>query len=159
MLAGGLPFSITLPYKQCTVPQGINGPVAIFITSDDQPLSASVVDQATNTIIAGPTMAFIDIESDNLGQSVRTSSGSSSSSASNSTTTTTISSNDASSIISSASSTSAAASTSGTPSANAEGSLGSNSAAAPPPNTSTGPSPDGRVVVNGWSNLPNSTTS
>ncbi|KIM83949.1 hypothetical protein PILCRDRAFT_68951 [Piloderma croceum F 1598] len=163
MLAGGLAFSISLPFNQCTVPPGINGPVAIFVTSDDQPLAASVVDQATNSIVAGPTMGFIDIESDTLSQLVRTGSGTSSASASNSTSTTTISPSDASSIIfsastASASATPAAAAASGTLSANAQGSQGSNAAASPPPNTATGPSPDGHVVVIGWSNLPSSTT-
>ena len=60
MLVGGAPFSIALPFSQCVVPDGINGPVAIFITSDAQPLNNNIRDQATDKIIAGPTMAFID---------------------------------------------------------------------------------------------------
>jgi hypothetical protein len=163
MLVGGLPFSISLPFNQCIVPPNIDGPVVIIITSDDQPLAASVVDQATNSIVAGPTMGFIDTKFDSLSQSVRTGSGTSSVSASNSTSTTTISPGDASSIIfsastASASATSAAAAASGTLSANAQGSQGSYAAASPPPNTATGPSPDGHVVVIGWSNVPSSTT-
>ncbi|KAH9049257.1 ferritin-like domain-containing protein [Lactarius deliciosus] len=33
------PFSISLPLNQCVVPEGINGPVAIWVTKDDQPLN------------------------------------------------------------------------------------------------------------------------
>lgn len=156
MLAGGLPFSITLPYTQCVVPQGINGPVALFITSDSQPLAASVVEQATSQLIAGPTMVFIDIQVDLIGQTIRE--GSNSSSASASTTTTTISSGAANSIISSASATATgSASASSTAYANAAGSP-NQTVTGPPPNFSTGPSPDGHVVVNGWTNLPSSIT-
>jgi len=169
MLTGGLPFATALPFSQCTVPQGINGPVAIFVTSDSQPLAASVVDQATDKLIAGPTMAFIDTQSDMLGQMVRTGSGgsgNSSASASASNTTSTIAPSDASSVIASASTESTATATSGsadasaTAAANAASSPSSGSAAGPPPSTTTGPSPDGRVVVNGWTNVPsNATTS
>lgn len=68
MLVGGSPFSISLPYSQCVVPQGISGPVAIFITSDDQPINNNVVDENVNTIIAGPTLVFIDVEVDVLSE-------------------------------------------------------------------------------------------
>ncbi|KAH8105484.1 ferritin-like domain-containing protein [Cristinia sonorae] len=60
MLVGGAPFAIALPFDQCVVPDGINGPVALFVTSDSQPLANNVRDQATDKIVAGPTMAFID---------------------------------------------------------------------------------------------------
>jgi hypothetical protein len=63
MLVGGLPFSISLPIDQCIVPPGIDGPVAVWITSDDQPLNANVVDRQSNAIVAGPLMTFIDSES------------------------------------------------------------------------------------------------
>jgi len=171
MLAGGLPFSISLPYNECVVPEGINGPVAIFITSDPQPLAASVVIQATNFVIAGPTMAFIDTVPQALSQMVRTSSGSGSGSSSGngtssaevSVTTSTISPADASSILAGASSTATSSASSSTGSSSPSGSsavgainnAGSGSGG---PNTTTGPSPDGKVVVNGWSNLPSSST-
>jgi hypothetical protein len=143
MLAGGLPFSISLPFKQCTVPSGINGPVAIFVTSDSQPLAASVVQQASNSVVAGPTMAFIDTQPDMLSQTVRAVSGGTSGSGSGS----------------SASNVTTSAGPSATPpAANVAGAPGTSAATSPPPNTSTGPSPDGKVVVNGWSNLANSTT-
>jgi len=161
MLAGGLPFSIALPYNQCVVPQGINGPVALFVTSDSQPLAANVVQQATTQLIAGPAMLYVDSQPDLLSQMVRTGSGGSS--ASNSTSTSTVSSGAASSTTSSASAASTTATGSGS-SASAGSTAASNAAASsasmgPPPNFSTGPSPDGHVVVNGWTNLPNSTTS
>jgi hypothetical protein len=74
MLVGGLPFSINLPIGQCVVPQGINGPVAIWITSDSQPLNGNVVDRASNAIVAGPLLTFVDVQSDLIGTLVRNSS-------------------------------------------------------------------------------------
>jgi hypothetical protein len=113
MIIGGSAFSIALPVSQCVVPDGINGPVAIWITSDGQPLLNDVVDRATNGVVAGPTIAFIDTQPQALGQAAvgnsgsLTSNGNSSGSASSdgsvssSISTTTISPADASSIIAS----------------------------------------------------------
>ena len=70
MLVGGLPFSISLPIDQCVVPEGINGPVALFVTSDDQPLNGNAVQRGSNALVAGPTMAFIDSVPDTLSQTV-----------------------------------------------------------------------------------------
>jgi hypothetical protein len=71
MLAGGMPFSLSLPIDQCVVPQGLNGAVAIWITSDDQPLNGGVIDRQSNAIVAGPLMTFIDIEVDQISVLVR----------------------------------------------------------------------------------------
>jgi hypothetical protein len=60
MMVGGASFAIVLPFQQCVVPSGIDGPVAIYVTSDAQPLANNIRDQATNSLVAGPTMAFID---------------------------------------------------------------------------------------------------
>jgi hypothetical protein len=168
MMVGGAAASIALPFKQCVVPDGINGPVAIYITSDGQPLVNNVRDRAKDKLIAGPTMAVIDSQSETLGQLARTgnansanstsnsnvastNSTSSASGASNSTggattvATQTISPEEASSVIASASATQ---SSSGT---QAAASGAANAAASPGgPNTMTGPSADGSVNVNGW---------
>jgi len=71
MLVGGQPTSIALPLKDCVIPKGINGPVAIFITSDGQPLINNVRDRATSQLIAGPTLAFVDTQPQLLGQLAR----------------------------------------------------------------------------------------
>jgi len=71
MLIGGMPFSLSLPISQCVVPQGIDGPVAIWITSDDQPLNGGVVDRQSNAIVAGPLMAFINSQPDFLSSLIR----------------------------------------------------------------------------------------
>ena len=71
MLLGGQPSSIALPLKDCIVPQGINGPVVIWITSDEQPLLNDVRDRATAQLIAGPTIAFVDTQPEQLGQLAR----------------------------------------------------------------------------------------
>lgn len=115
MMLGGAPFSIPLPFDQCIVPANVNGPVALYITSDGQPLANNIRDQASNSIVAGPTMVFIDIITEELGTLARPSgaalsngSGSSSSSsatasaaASTSSSVTTITPDQASSILAS----------------------------------------------------------
>lgn len=72
MMVGGLAFSISLPISQCVVPNGVNGPVALWITSDSQPLINNPIDRATDKQVAGPTIAFIDSQPQLLGQMVRT---------------------------------------------------------------------------------------
>ncbi|KAI0317737.1 ferritin-like domain-containing protein, partial [Amylostereum chailletii] len=99
MLAGGLPFSISLPMSSCAIPAGITGPVAIFITSDDQPLNNNARDRIDNTVIAGPTIIFVDNQAQTLGSLVRNVGGS----ATNATVTQTISPEQATSILNSAS--------------------------------------------------------
>jgi hypothetical protein len=111
MLIGGQAMSIPLPLNQCVVPQGVNGPVAIFVTSDGQPLLNDVKDRATSQLIAGPALAFIDTQPQMLGQLLRSGSGSNTNTNGSTTTTTTISPAEASSIITAASSSSTAAPT------------------------------------------------
>lgn len=72
MLVGGLPFTISLPLSQCVVPDGINGPVALWITSDLQPLINNPRDRAVDKLVAGPTIAFLDTKPQILGQLART---------------------------------------------------------------------------------------
>lgn len=106
MLLGGQPTSIPFPFNSCVVPSGINGPVAVFITSDGQPLINNVVNRATTQIVAGPLLTFIDTQPQILGETVGITSGSSSNSSSrigsSTITTQTISPAQASAIISSA---------------------------------------------------------
>lgn len=167
MMIGGAESSISLPLSQCVVPSGINGPVAIWVTSDAQPLLNNVRDRATTQLVAGPTYAFIDTEPQLIGQMFRSSSGSAGSPvvSAQSTSTQTISPEAASSIIAGASSTAAAsasdsaATAAATDSAAAAAPSAANAAAAAAPaassgpNTATGPSGDGSITVNGWTNI------
>ena len=66
MMIGGIPFSISLPYDQCIVPPDVNGPVALYITNDTVPLANDVTTQFQGNIVAGPTIAFIDIDPQTL---------------------------------------------------------------------------------------------
>jgi len=149
MLVGGAAMTISLPMSQCVVPEGINGPVAIWVTSDGQPLLNNVRDRAQNKIVAGPTLAFIDTKPQMLGQVAR-GAGLSNSGNNNaqptSTSTFTISPAEASSIISSAGSSPSAT---GAPSSNGASSGSSSSG----PNLFTGKSPDGKITVNGWTGI------
>jgi len=145
MLLGGQPFSIPLPFDNCVVPQGVNGPVAIFITSDGQPLINNVRDRATTQLVAGPTMAFIDSQPEMLGELARSNGNSSISS----TSTATISPAQASAVISAAGSSATSSSTNSTssPGSSPMSNLSSG------PNTFVGPSADGDITVNGWTNI------
>ncbi len=158
MLTGGLPFSISLPYTACIVPPSINGPVAIYVTNNSQPLNSDPVDRFLGDIVAVPTMAFIDIDPEVLGSLVRTvgdsssssspssssdpssSSGSSSSPGSVSVTTATISPAEATSLVASASGVVATSTPGG-------------------PNMATGPSADDSINGIGWSSVSVSATS
>jgi hypothetical protein len=136
MLFGGLSTSIPLPLSQCIVPNGINGPVVIWITSDGQPLLNNVVNRATVQVVAGPTMAFIDTIPQELGQLARQP-GSGTTSAAGSATTTVLTSAQAAALLSSAS----AAAASATPSVNdAQATPGQG-----------GPS---AITVDGWETVP-----
>jgi len=150
MMVGGEPFSRTFPIDNCVVPSDLNGPVALFITSDGQPLLNNVPDRATKQLIAGPTMAFIDSSPELLGGLTRnTASGQ----APVSTSTSTISPAEASAVLAGASSTGAASA----PSSTSTSAPSSSSAAVGStfigvkggPNTFTGETPGG-IVVNGW---------
>jgi len=152
MLAGGLPFSISLPFNQCVVPDGITGPVALWITSDAQPLANSAVDRSQSSIIAGPTMVFLDNKPEVLGQMVRAASSSGSPPA---TSTTTITQDQASSILSNAVPSSTISANPGSPSSSGTPSVLQNAGG---PNLYVGPSPDGKMVVNGWSNVTSTST-
>jgi len=70
MLTGGNATALSLPIDGCIVPNGINGPVAIFLTTDAKPLVADVVTQNAAQILAGPAIVFID-QADPLGSIVR----------------------------------------------------------------------------------------
>ena len=64
----------------------INGPVVVFITSDDQPLINNVINRDSSTIVAGPGLTFIDTQPQILGDTVGLTSSSGSSSGSTTTT-------------------------------------------------------------------------
>lgn len=175
MMVGGAAFSIPLPISQCTVPEGINGPVAIWITSDNQPLANNLEARATTQLIAGPTYAFIDSKQDLIGQMFRNTNGATV--PGTTITTQTISPEAAQTLIDGAASaqptptgteavSSASAEATATPSG-AEGAAPSatggavvvpiepatpanGAAAADSPNPYVGPSGDGKTTVLGW---------
>ncbi|KAG5353625.1 hypothetical protein C0989_004306 [Termitomyces sp. Mn162] len=142
MLVGGNATSTPLPLSQCVVPNDVNGPVALFITSDGQPLINNVRDRAQDKIVAGPTVAFIDTKPDFLNEVVRPTNSTSGSQPS--TSTITISPAQASSIVAGASMAGSS------PAASSSSSALSSSSG---PNFTTGPSVDGSIIINGW-NIP-----
>jgi len=179
MILGGAHASLSFPINECVVPD-INGPVAIWLTSDGQPLINNVRDRATAQLVAGPTFAFIDTKPEVLGSLAR--GGADIPVVQESTSTRTISPGEASSIIAgigiatpgatdtaaftsatdfasatdSAALTSATDSATATDSASAADASSANVVAAPVPGSPGGPNPytglsgDGAVTVNGW---------
>jgi len=74
ILVGGLDVAIVLPLDQCTIPGDINGPILIWVTSGTEPLSSNLQDRQSQSVVAGPQIAFVDSETETLGQVVRKSS-------------------------------------------------------------------------------------
>jgi len=70
MLMGGATNSLSLPLSQCVVPGGSNGPMAIWVTSDSQPIANDVVNRTPNSIVAGPTLLYVDTNYQSLGEMV-----------------------------------------------------------------------------------------
>lgn len=64
MLVGGATTALVMPASSCIIPATtsggpINGLVAIFLTSNAQPLTTSLKDQPQN-VVAGPALIFVD---------------------------------------------------------------------------------------------------
>jgi len=162
MTVGGAAMSITLPFDDCVVPDGIDGPVLIHVTSDGTPLVNNVRDRATTQLVAGPLLTFIDTKPQKLSGLSRSAAAppqggnnepapSPTDTSDESSTTETITPSEASEIIAGATTAGNTAS----PAATAAP-TGNNGAAAPPvsakPNLKTGPSADGKISVDGWKN-------
>jgi hypothetical protein len=53
MIVGGAIEAIVFPISECVVPDGLDGPVHLFITSSETPLSSNIVNQDASIIVAG----------------------------------------------------------------------------------------------------------
>ncbi|GAA5934787.1 hypothetical protein JCM10213_007864 [Rhodosporidiobolus nylandii] len=62
MLVGGAPSAIVLPASQCAVPAGIDGPVAVYLTSSTTPLASNILIQSSVEVVAGPGLIFVDVQ-------------------------------------------------------------------------------------------------
>ncbi|KAG0654137.1 hypothetical protein C6P46_001947 [Rhodotorula mucilaginosa] len=60
MTVGGSPVAFVAPANACYVPSGLDGPVAVYLTSNDTPLASDVVIQNQLTTVAGPGLIFVD---------------------------------------------------------------------------------------------------
>jgi len=72
MMTGGVANAASFPIDQCVVPQGLEGPVYIFITNTTQPLLNSQQNQNVASIVAGPTGGFIDTRQESASQLFKT---------------------------------------------------------------------------------------
>ncbi|KAH9983486.1 ferritin-like domain-containing protein [Russula compacta] len=71
LLTGGQVSATTLPIDSCVVPPGVNGPVAVFITSDNQTLSGDFIIRQLQDVVAGPAITFVDAHTDLIDTLVR----------------------------------------------------------------------------------------
>ena len=149
MIVGGATFARVLPINECIVPDDVSGAVAIWVTSDANPLANNVRDRDSLKVIAGPTFAFIDTTTELLGSSARQVAGAPSGGEVSSTSTITPS--EASDVIAGATSTGTAPVAGETGAPEPVGNAGAAPPVSPTPNLQTGPSADGRITVDGWS--------
>jgi hypothetical protein len=75
-----LNVSTALPLSKCIIPPGINGPALVWVTADSKPLDSTLEVRATQQVVAGPQIIFVDSQVDALGQLVRNNSSHGSSS-------------------------------------------------------------------------------
>lgn len=68
MMTGGVASAAVFPIDQCVVPQGLEGPVYIYVTNSTQPLLNSQQNQNVGSIVAGPTGTFIDTRKESASQ-------------------------------------------------------------------------------------------
>ncbi|TFY59858.1 hypothetical protein EVJ58_g5517, partial [Rhodofomes roseus] len=68
IMVGGATTSMSMAIDSCKIPDGLNGPAAVFVTCDENTLPNDVVARAANSgsVLAGPTIIFIDVEVDIL---------------------------------------------------------------------------------------------
>ncbi|WVQ72470.1 hypothetical protein IAR50_002022 [Cryptococcus sp. DSM 104548] len=60
MIVGGSTEAINLAVGNCTVPDGLDGAVYLFLTNSSTPLSSNILNQDASILVAGPALAFID---------------------------------------------------------------------------------------------------
>ncbi|KZT74495.1 hypothetical protein DAEQUDRAFT_720670 [Daedalea quercina L-15889] len=90
IMVGGSSTAMALSIDSCQIPDGLNGPAAVFITCDDTTLPTDVVQRASSqSILAGPAMIFVDTEVDLLAGLSKTGASCETDAIANSTTTTT----------------------------------------------------------------------
>jgi hypothetical protein len=71
MIQGGNSTALNLPLASCNIPDGTNGPVALWITNTSDALANDVISRETKAQVAGPAIFFVDPEPQMLGQVVR----------------------------------------------------------------------------------------
>ncbi|KAH9970836.1 ferritin-like domain-containing protein [Lactifluus volemus] len=72
ILTGDQNSTVVLPLDKCIIPPALDGPAAVFITNTSVPLSNDILTRQNqnNTIVAGPTLTFIDSVRDELAELV-----------------------------------------------------------------------------------------
>jgi len=54
IIVGGAIEAIVFPISECVVPDGLDGPVHLFITSSETPLSSNIVNQTKTPALLWP---------------------------------------------------------------------------------------------------------
>jgi len=71
ILTGGANQTISLPANNCIVPPGTDGPMAVFVTPTNTPLSGDVIDRQSQNATVGPALVFSHGVDDLLSDLVR----------------------------------------------------------------------------------------
>jgi hypothetical protein len=71
ILTGGANETISLPANNCIVPPGTDGPMAVFVTPTNTPLSGDVIDRQSQNATVGPALVFSHGVDDLLSDLVR----------------------------------------------------------------------------------------
>lgn len=71
MLVGGAATALVFPTDLCVVPDHVEGPVAVFVTSSNTPLASDLVAQDVTIIVAGPALIFVDSRKYGIGRMFR----------------------------------------------------------------------------------------
>lgn len=62
MLVGGAPSAQVFPAENCIVPQGVDGPVAVYLTGSNTPLQSNLIQQDITAILAGPGSGTLSLD-------------------------------------------------------------------------------------------------
>ena len=59
MIVGGRPVSHVAPAESCIVPEGIDGPVMVYLSGSESPMQSNILQQNAGAILAGPGLVLL----------------------------------------------------------------------------------------------------
>ena len=59
MIVGGRPVSHVAPAESCIVPEGMDGPVMVYLSGSGSPMQSNILQQNAAGILAGPGFVLV----------------------------------------------------------------------------------------------------